>query len=143
MESECRKRKNPLKCIKYYRTLVEKGKDVAKIFGNQKLESVQKKNQNGKLSKRLDLLEKKTESELRWIFIHMHACTPAHLHTCTPAHFNFWLYSHCLPKICFVRIGELITLLWNNIWVSWSREVSPKNWARLSEIAATTVNIDM
>ena len=92
MQNECRKRRNPLKCIKYYRTLVEKGKDVKKMFEFQKLETEQKKNQNqnGELSKRLDLLEKKTESELRWVFSHTHACKPAY--------FNFWLYSHCLCK---------------------------------------------
>ena len=92
MESECNKRTNPGKCIKYYRTLVEKGKDVKKIFESQKLEREQKKKkkQNGELSKRLDLLEKKTESELRWVFSHTHACKPAY--------FNFWLYSHCLCK---------------------------------------------
>ena len=95
MVNECNKRTNPGKCIKYYRTLVEKGKDVQKIFESKKLEREQKKKkkQNGELSKRLDLLEKKTESELQWIFCHTFACTPAH--------FNFWFYSHCL-RVCIL-----------------------------------------
>ena len=95
MQNECKRRKNPGKCIKHYRTLIEKGKDVEKIFEFQNLEKEQKKkkNQNGELSKRLDLLEKKTESELRWTFNHSHACTLAH--------FNFRLYSHCL-RVCIL-----------------------------------------
>ena len=63
--SECKRRTNPRKCLKHFRILVEKGKDIEKIF---KLKRERKKNenkQNGKLSKRLDLLEEKTESELR------------------------------------------------------------------------------
>ena len=77
MVNKCKQRTNPGKCIKYYRNLFEKGKDVKKTFKFQKLEREQKqnKNQNGELSKRLDLLEKKTESELRWM---PHACK----HTC-------------------------------------------------------------
>ena len=41
MVNECNKRTNPGKCIKYYTTLVEKGKDVKKIFESQKLEREQ------------------------------------------------------------------------------------------------------
>ena len=44
-----------------------------------------------------NILEKKTESELRWVFSHTHACKPAY--------FNFWLYSHCLCKH-FMRSTE-------------------------------------
>ena len=92
--NECSKRKNP-KCLKYYlKNYFEKGKDVEKIFEFQKLKREQKKNkkqngkrskkvdllekkteQNNELSKRLDLVEKKTESELRWIFSHPLAYT--------------------------------------------------------------------
>ena len=47
------KEKKRLKCIKYFRTLVEKGLDVEKIL-----------DKNNELIERLDLLEEKTESEL-------------------------------------------------------------------------------
>ena len=36
LENECKNRKNPRKCVKYFRTLIEKGKDVEKIFKFQK-----------------------------------------------------------------------------------------------------------
>ena len=61
VDGECKRRKNPRKCLKHFRILVEEGKDVEEIF---KLEREQKKienNQNGELSKRLDLLEEKTD----------------------------------------------------------------------------------
>ena len=64
VDTECTKRKNPRKCRKHFRILVKEGKDVQEIF---KLERERKKienKQNGELSKRLDLLEEKTESEL-------------------------------------------------------------------------------
>ena len=64
VDNECNKRKNPRKCRKHFRILVNEGKDVQEIF---KLERERKKienKQNGELSKRLDLLEEKTESEL-------------------------------------------------------------------------------
>ena len=83
--------------MKYYGTLVEKGKDVEKFFEFQKLEREQKKKkkQNGELSKRLDLLEIKTESELRWIFSHTHAFQFLAIHTskkCT--HSRTFLFSY-------------------------------------------------
>ena len=81
VDTECTKRKNPRKCRKHFRILVKEGKDVQEIF---KLERERKKienKQNGELSKRLDLLEEKTESELRWIF--------SRTHECTTGHFNF------------------------------------------------------
>ena len=58
------KEKKRLKCIKYFRTLVERGKDVEKILD--------KKNE---LGERLDLLEEKTESEFRQILSCIHART--------------------------------------------------------------------
>ena len=81
--------------MKYFSTLVEKGKDVEEIF---KLEREQKKignKQNGELSKRLDLLEEKTESELRWIFSHTHAFQFLAIHTskkCTHSRTFFFLH---------------------------------------------------
>ena len=75
VESECNRRsykakgswlvikKKAKRCRKYFKTLVEKGKDVKEILKLQKLKREENK-QNGELSKRLDLLEEKTESEL-------------------------------------------------------------------------------
>ena len=37
LENKCKNRENPRKCVKYFRTLIEKGKDVEKIFQFQKL----------------------------------------------------------------------------------------------------------
>ena len=37
MENECKRRKNPRKCAEYYGTLVEKGKDLEKIFEFKKI----------------------------------------------------------------------------------------------------------
>ena len=73
VDSECNKRshnvkgskvvkeKKKLRCRKYFRTFVDKGKDMKTVF--EKLKRDENK-QNGELSKRLDLLEEKTESEL-------------------------------------------------------------------------------
>ena len=36
LKNECKNRENPRKCVKYFRTLIEKGKDVEKIFKFQK-----------------------------------------------------------------------------------------------------------
>ena len=72
------------KCMKYFKTLVEKGKDVEKILQLKKLKRDENK-QNGELSKRLDMLEEKAESELRRIFSRTQACTTTH--------FNFQLYT--------------------------------------------------
>ena len=93
MESECfersfkkqgisfkEKEKKNQRCLKYFRTLVDKGKDVEEIFKLQKLKRDENK-QNGELSKRLDLLEEKTESELQ------------RTHAYTTTHFNFQLYT--------------------------------------------------
>ena len=75
LTNECKKRKNTLKCIKYFRTLVEKGKDVEKIFKFQKLKGKRceskgckkRKQQNGKkikkeLKKELKNKNKKTSN---------------------------------------------------------------------------------
>ena len=43
MDAECKRRTNPRKCFKYYKILVEEGKDVEEIF---KLEREQKKIEN-------------------------------------------------------------------------------------------------
>ena len=37
LDNECKKRTNPGKCFKYFRTLLDQGKDVEKIFKLQKL----------------------------------------------------------------------------------------------------------
>lgn len=71
------------KCMKYFETLVEKGKDVEKILKLKKLKREENK-RSGELSKRLGLVEEKTESKLRRIFSHTQACTTTH--------FNFQLY---------------------------------------------------
>ena len=60
------------KCMKYFETLVEKGKDVEKILKLKKLKREENK-QSGELSKRLGLVEEKTESKLRRIFSHTQA----------------------------------------------------------------------
>ena len=60
LENECKKRKNKSKCMKYFRTLVERGKDVEKIFKSQKLKRERceskgckkRKQQNGKNPKK-------------------------------------------------------------------------------------------
>ena len=93
--SECKRRTNPRKCLKHFRILVEKGKDVEKIFKLKREQKKIEKNQNGELSKRLDLLEEKTESELRWIFSHTHAFQFLAIHTskkCTHSRTFLFLY---------------------------------------------------
>ena len=71
MENKCKLRKNPRKCKKYFRSLVEKGKDVQKIFKFQKLKKEQckskkckkrKKQSDKKLKKKLQAKNKKTSN---------------------------------------------------------------------------------
>ena len=93
VESECNRRsykakgswlvikKKAKRCRKYFKTLVEKGKDVKEILKFQKLKREENK-QNGELSKRLDLLEEKTESELQ----RTHAYTTTHFQLYTLVH---------------------------------------------------------
>ena len=65
VDSECKRRKNTIKCYKHFKILVEQGKDVEKIFELKRERKKNENKQNGELSRRLDLLEEKTESELQ------------------------------------------------------------------------------
>ena len=62
LDNECKRRTNPGKCLKYFRTLLNQGKDLEKIF---KLQKLKKERCEGKKCKNIKQKEKKLEKKLK------------------------------------------------------------------------------
>jgi hypothetical protein len=67
LESECKNRKNKLKCEKYFRTLLDQGKNVEKIFKFQKLkrEHCESKSCKKRKQQNLKKLKREMKKELK------------------------------------------------------------------------------
>ena len=67
LDNECQRRTNPGKCLKYFRTLLDQGKDVEKIFKLQKLkrEPCESKKCKNIKEKKGEKTKKKLKGELQ------------------------------------------------------------------------------